>query len=405
MFQSPPAAAATAHDLTWRREREKVTITYTLLCALGVGVLALGWLSQEYGLVFSSGLVWGLALYASGLFLGFLFGIPRAAASYARVPPPAEDTQSGDAKTVPASAPDSAARRSTVNSNLVEVSDWLTKIIVGVGLVELKELPGHGQSLAGFIAGSLAGTGAQAPKGDYTSVAGAIALYFGVLGFITGYLLTRVFLAVLMNLADRDADRVSLDVELPAGTRVPMASALVSLRNDLSDVQTKLLDLIGARRPPVEAPPMIGVQPPERGAPEASLPAPLTRAVLWVDNHPNQNALIADRLRGSGIKVHIATSTRDAMALLEAHDIPVLITDMHRDDDRTSQPAGMQLLSMLEPRLRSTGPDRLHAFVFCSRNSVQRYSASALAAGATGITASTTDLLAGLARLFGELSD
>ncbi len=43
-----------------------------------------------------------------------------------------------------------------INSNLVEVSDWLTKIIVGVGLIELKSLPGSARSMAAFIAPSLA---------------------------------------------------------------------------------------------------------------------------------------------------------------------------------------------------------------------------------------------------------
>jgi len=34
------------------------------------------------------------------------------------------------------------------NTNLEQISDWLTKILVGVGLTQLREIPGQVQRLA-----------------------------------------------------------------------------------------------------------------------------------------------------------------------------------------------------------------------------------------------------------------
>jgi len=64
-----------------------------------------------------------MALYASagvGGLAGFLFAVPKAA--------------SDDQRT------DAGRRAYRANSNLVQVSDWLTKIIVGVGLIEVRQL-------------------------------------------------------------------------------------------------------------------------------------------------------------------------------------------------------------------------------------------------------------------------
>jgi len=71
------------------------------------------------------------AMVASGVFalgglLGFLFGIPRVLASQAEQ---SAGAASGD-----------APFRYLPNSNLEQVSDWLTKILIGVGLVELTSL-------------------------------------------------------------------------------------------------------------------------------------------------------------------------------------------------------------------------------------------------------------------------
>lgn len=75
-----------------------------------------------------------------------------------------------------------------VNTNLEQISDWLTKIIVGVSLVNSDKIGGAMLSTAKVMANSL-GSGP-----DKVSVALAILIFFGMTGLLGGYLLTRLFL-------------------------------------------------------------------------------------------------------------------------------------------------------------------------------------------------------------------
>lgn|ERR1017187_3989035 len=74
-----------------------------------------------------------------------------------------------------------------VNTNLEEISDWLTKIIVGVSLVELQKAQSKLQGAAGFIAQTLGGA-------SQTSFAYGLMIYFSIVGFLGSYLLTRLYL-------------------------------------------------------------------------------------------------------------------------------------------------------------------------------------------------------------------
>ncbi len=92
-------------------------------------------------------LVAGAALL-SGFLLGFIFAIPRA-----------DDKRSKTAPVAPGDAieRDSSAQSAPVlrNGNLVEISDWLTKIILGVGLVELHSITDRLGKLSYYLAPGL----------------------------------------------------------------------------------------------------------------------------------------------------------------------------------------------------------------------------------------------------------
>jgi Kef-type K+ transport system membrane component KefB len=103
------------------------------------------------------------AAWLSGGVLGFLFGVPRLRASAA----------------VAATAP--TASGLAPNTNLEQISDWLTKIIVGATLVQLRPLADEINSLALAIGAQLATPGA-AP------VAGAVMITYFAGGFMWGYL-------------------------------------------------------------------------------------------------------------------------------------------------------------------------------------------------------------------------
>ena len=129
-----------------------------------------------FALQLPSGVRWGA--FATAIFIGsssfllgglagFLFGIPRAVQSF--------------------TAPTGAAQYQA-NTNLEQVSDWLTKIIVGVSLVEIgRIIPG----LTRFAESMKAPLGGQA-----SSAAFGLALTMAnvLLGFFLFYLWSRSLL-------------------------------------------------------------------------------------------------------------------------------------------------------------------------------------------------------------------
>jgi hypothetical protein len=141
-----------------------------------------------------SAMVAGAALIA-GSFLGFLFAIPRAQQQVERI----------DGRSVAEQA-DGPLR---INTNLEQVSDWLTKIIIGVTLIELGRIV---RSLGPLIAALAViygnATGARV-------MAAGILVYFPIVGFLAGYVATRTLVAVvfdivpyaLSNLEQEERDR------------------------------------------------------------------------------------------------------------------------------------------------------------------------------------------------------
>jgi hypothetical protein len=136
-------------------------------------------------------LLWALACSGVGWVLGFLFGIPRSLASDALPQKLSGAAQPGAAQ--PGAAQPGAAQpgahgvTTEVNTNLEQISDWLTKIIVGVTLVEIHPAIAQLEQAALLIAKSLGGP-------QDLSFGYAIMVYFSSSGFLGSYLLTRLYL-------------------------------------------------------------------------------------------------------------------------------------------------------------------------------------------------------------------
>lgn len=114
--------------------------------------------------------------------LGFLFGIPKLNKAY----DPREDYE-----------------RSTKyhpNTNLEDVSDWLTKIIVGVALTQLTRIPGY---LQGISDGILRHVDCSQMNCNFAQpVLVASIIYFLIAGFIIGYFYTRLYLPNLFSIME-----------------------------------------------------------------------------------------------------------------------------------------------------------------------------------------------------------
>jgi hypothetical protein len=151
-----------------------------LLWCVAIGMLAMisiaaQWKHWLFGVVCRAigyGILTAGAAFMSGVLLGYLFGL-----------------QPTDRKSV------GLTSKSHPQTNLAEIADWLTKIILGAGLVQLTRLPTPIWNLATNMAqGVVKGTeGPGHPFGEPANPAMALAImgFFSTCGLLYGYLWTR----------------------------------------------------------------------------------------------------------------------------------------------------------------------------------------------------------------------
>lgn len=177
---------------------------------MGLGVVALviygaalhSWSVIGYGLA-----VGAAAILAGGL-LGFLFGLPR---------------------TINAAGAANAGAEYQGNTNLDQVSDWLTKILVGVGLVQLARSP---SALAHLADAMKPGFGGRASSAGFAL---AISLFFAIAGFVYLYLWSRT--EFLLELRSLDAVRATAKAVASATAK---AVASTTVKATETDKQTTL---------------------------------------------------------------------------------------------------------------------------------------------------------------------
>jgi len=171
----PPGGSATTPA---KSKIKPVTIVALVMFAAnsaGCLVIAVGpWRSGALYL-------WAIGSLATGALIGFLFGVPRWIAAKGQ-PTAVERT------------------RYVPNTNIEKLSDWLTKMLVGVGLVELHELgPTLSRASSVLAAGLTLRPGRVVAPGEAQAFAVGLVAYFLVAGLIQGFLLTRMFITGAWN--------------------------------------------------------------------------------------------------------------------------------------------------------------------------------------------------------------
>ncbi|MDZ7605952.1 MAG: hypothetical protein U5K79_10295 [Cyclobacteriaceae bacterium] len=147
---------------------------FILLYSLNIGLdNFLSFVSVSMLIALTSGIV--------GAFVGFIFGIPRTPAS--------KDSDNIGA-----------------NTNLEEISDWITKIIVGVSLVQLNQISGRIQKLGEVLSAGLGGH----PSSYVFSI--AVVTFYFVGGFFLGYLWSRIYLPKILRTAVDEGQRLKAEV-------------------------------------------------------------------------------------------------------------------------------------------------------------------------------------------------
>ncbi len=206
--QAPAAAAKTANTTTQASGATAATQTATpKAMPTGLAILACGLL-----LALAAALVGGL--------IGLTFGIPKTVKVEA---PP------GGA----AAVADGTKKRHndySSNSNFEEISDWLTKILVGAGLVQIGAIPG---AIDGF-ASRIGESGVLGPAGMI--VGPSIVIAYSIAGFGLAYLWARIYMGRELEEAqhddDDDEERPVKPAEEQANTTSVTASAGVTTKTE-----------------------------------------------------------------------------------------------------------------------------------------------------------------------------
>lgn len=137
--------------------------------------------------------------------------------------------------------------------------------------------------------------------------------------------------------------------------------------------------------------PGAGSTPPVPGGLErwtSVLPGRVPRSILWVDDHPENNAMLAESWRRDGAPVDVARSTGEAMRLLENRGYGLVISDLGRRESGVDVPdAGLRLLA----QVRAAAPTTPFVLYGAANNS--SFAEAADAAGASLVTDSTFDLV------------
>jgi hypothetical protein len=155
----------------------KWVIIFTMVAIfIGTGWIVLfSWQAKgiaEWFSIMGVSAILGGAFFVSGLLLGFIFGVAK---------------------------PQEAGKPNKQDgTNLEQISEWLTKIIVGAGLAQLAMLPGSLKEFGKYakeIFGCLA----------YVEIfAIGILIYYTSCGLLCGYLLTKLyFLGLMEDVSDR----------------------------------------------------------------------------------------------------------------------------------------------------------------------------------------------------------
>lgn len=193
---------------------------------VAIGVAGwVGWKADAVGPV----LLWAFASCAVGGRMGFLFGIPKSGLTLKTElhAGGAAEASTNDASVVSTGGQTDPAHRARPNTNLEEVSDWLTKIIVGLTLVHLQDLRGQIKRIGFHAAEAIQ----PDPNAAYVSVATALVVGFTLTGFLVVYLYMRLFLQGAIVRSDDDMmnryrDAVEEAVRVGAGEASPETEEL-----------------------------------------------------------------------------------------------------------------------------------------------------------------------------------
>ncbi|MDD4158481.1 MAG: hypothetical protein PHH64_03630 [Proteiniphilum sp.] len=185
-------------------------------------------LSSAYWDLLALLLIISLASLLVGAVLGFLFGIPRLNKKY-------DPREEYDRNT-----------KYRPNTNLEEISDWLTKIIIGVTLTQLTKIPVYLQDMADRLLTDRACMSMNCDLAKPSLI--ALLIYFTIAGFITGYIYTRLHLPNLLSLMEENRIKAAelllwqkgMKNDIPSGGEYGATPKVATLTEEETEILRKI---------------------------------------------------------------------------------------------------------------------------------------------------------------------
>jgi hypothetical protein len=159
-------------------EKENKGLVF-ILVLIGVGLVGIIIYAFQDGRMTRANKIMITLFFVAGAFftlsslVGFLFGIPRTTVI--------DETEKSKSRYIG-------------NDNLLQVSDWITKIIIGLGLTQIHQIPGMLRKVAKFIMDST-----HVSNEAYNIL---VIMYFACLGFLFGYLWTRLYFIRMLRASE-----------------------------------------------------------------------------------------------------------------------------------------------------------------------------------------------------------
>jgi DNA-binding response OmpR family regulator len=146
---------------------------------------------------------------------------------------------------------------------------------------------------------------------------------------------------------------------------------------------TFAVDRLGQAAVPIRRTPPITNDPPDAVA-----------TILWVDDHPSNNANEVEELRRRRVAVHLTESTGDALKLLGINHYRLVVSDLGRGEDRL---AGLKMIAAMKQR-GMTVPVIIYTIRPSDRSGQETLRRLVAGAGARGLALSPEEVRASISR-------
>jgi hypothetical protein len=169
------------------------TIAVSLFGLIGIAIFAAtggGW--RAFGI----GILLALAAGAVGGLAGFLFGLPRynSIVQVAGTAGPIIEDTATQAR---------AARSYTPSNNLEQISDWLTKILLGAGLVQIDTVSTWIGQIIDQAAQAFTGDGSTSDTAVARVLVGSTLAVYAITGFAFVYISMTLWYRIKLQLVER----------------------------------------------------------------------------------------------------------------------------------------------------------------------------------------------------------